>query len=295
MIVITHIFYCMSNYIHEIIDITIENIEKKIKFVQEPSNSEDCLKTGFSSLEFHKGELCVLSSKSWMGKSAFVMSLIKQLAVENKQPIGLVVPGNFDDITLGKRLISICSGVDIGKINSGVFKPADFLKIKNTSDKLYDSPVYFFTEPNCNYSDASESIKDMVQKFHSKLIIVEGFDFFQELVDSEKQEYRNALENLIWNFRSLANELSVPIMLVIDLPDEDSDRLVEPTILDFKKYMIIPTMADQVIFVYRDYIHLTRDGCNEGKLIFAKNEHGFRSETPIKYKLTTGEFFEEKK
>ena len=31
--------------------------------------------------KFHKRELCVLSSKSWMDKTAFVLSLVKQLAV----------------------------------------------------------------------------------------------------------------------------------------------------------------------------------------------------------------------
>ena len=284
----------MSDCIHDVIMRTIENLDKLKQASQNTQNQNDVLKTDFRMLEFYSGELCVLSSKPGMGKSAFVLSLIKQLAIDKKRSVGFINPGSFDDITFGKRLLSMCSGVDTAKIRVGMLNPSDVNKVEATAKKLYDSTIEYFNEPNCSYSSTEEAIKNMVNKHHTKLIIVEGFDFLQELVDAEKEDYRDTLEHLLWSFNCLATELAVAIMLVIDLPEPVSDILSEPSLLDFKKYMIIPTFANKVVFVHRDRLCRTKTPFKDAQLIIAKNEFGPTGETSMKFDNRTCLFFEEK-
>ena len=273
---------------------TIDAIKNKTKKFQNNLDSEKFLRTDFSTLEFYSGELCVLSSRRGMGKTAFALSLLKQLAIDKKRPVGFVNPGSFSDEYFGQRLTAMCSGIDAIKICTGMLTASDFTKVEEAAKILNKAPIEYFNEPNCSYSEAEEAIRTMVQKQHTELIIVDGFDFFQELVDAQKENYRDTLELLLWSFNCLATELAVPIILVIDLPDADSDILSEPDLYDFKKYMIIPTFASKVIFVYRDRLDRSKDIFKPAKLIIAKNEFGSAGETYIKFDIGTCTFFEEK-
>ena len=273
---------------------TIDAINNKSKGFQKNPKSDKFLLTDFSTLEFYNGELCVLSSKRGMGKTSFALSLLKQLAVDKKQPVGFVTPGCYPDEYFGQRLTAICSGVDAIKVCTGIINASEFTKIEEASKILNSAPIEYFNEPNCSYFDAEEAIRNMFQKQHVRLIIVEGFDYFQELVDAQKGDYRDTLELLLWSFNCLATELAVPIILVIDLPETDTDNLSEPGLYDFKKYMIIPTIASKVIFVYRDRLDRSKDISKPAKLIIAKNEFGSAGETYIKFDIRTCTFFEEK-
>ncbi len=290
----------MSDSIHEVIERTIEVTEKKIKFSHENQDDSenpevnDVVKTGFTSINFRGGELCVLSSKQGMGKTAFVMSLIKKLAVEQKQPVGFVNPGSFSDEYFGQRLLALSSGVNAIKIYTGILNVSEVTKIQAAAKELYAAPIEYFNEPNCSFDAAEGAIKNMVQKNHARLIIVEGFDFFQELVDAECHDYRGMLEQLLWRFQCLATELAVPIILVINFPQSDSDIMTEPSLLDFKKYMIIPTWANKVIFVHIDLHSQIRNACHSASLIIAKNEYGPAAELSMLFDVRTCEFFEEK-
>ena len=99
-------------------------------------------------------------------------------------------------------------------------------------------------------------------------------------------------EDILTEFRYLAIELAVPIVIVVDLPETNSDPHDEPRLLDFKKYMFIPYIADKVIFVHRN------SGQNkiidDATLYVAKNESGMTGLIPIKFDKRTCLFFEEK-
>lgn len=270
---------------------TIGGLDQKVRRNRKTPETEDVLKTDFHILDFHSGEFCILSSKPGMGKSAFVFSLMKQLAVEKKQPVGLISPGNFNDETVGQRLISMCSGVYTCRLSTGMMSAADFNSVQEAANKIYESPIEFYNEPNCSYESVKDAMNIMVKKLHVKLIILEGFEFLRELVDAEKQDYRETLEDLLTEFRYLAIELAVPIVIVVDLPETNSDPHDEPRLLDFKKYMFIPYIADKVIFVHRDP---RKDKIiDDAKLFVAKNENGMSGVIPIKFNKPTCLFFEE--
>ena len=273
----------MSDNMNDVLKRTIDAIKNKNKKIHKNQDADKFLLTDFSTLEFYSGELCVLSSKRGMGKTAFALSLLKQLAVDKKQPVGFVTPGSYSDEYFGQRLTAMCSGVDAIKVCTGIINASEFTKIEEAAKILNKAPIEYFNEPNCSYFDAEEAIRNMVQKQHARLIIVEGFDYFQELVDAQKGDYRDTLELLLWSFNCLATELAVPIILVIDLPETDTDNLSEPGLYDFKKYMIIPTIASKVIFIYRDRLDRSKGNSKPAKLIIAKNEYGAANGAFIKF------------
>ncbi|MBB5224911.1 DnaB-like helicase C-terminal domain-containing protein [Treponema ruminis] len=274
--------FCTS--INEALNATLDCIEKKAK----KRDMSETLQTGFGNLDFHKGELIILGAWPYIGKSTFAISLIKQIAVDNKNAVGLIIPGNFDNSQVSERMISMCSYIPIEKIHNAKLEDSDIKKIHDAATKIYDSPLYFMNTPNCSLIDIKIAIESMVKK-KAKLIVIEGFEFLEELVDSEPEWYRASIESILNNLKALAMEFDVPIMIVMDLPrPEDA---CEPRLTDFKKYMIIPRIADKVLFINR-YRNKDNFICQEAKLIIAKNNNGSTGNIALLYQIRTGLFLD---
>ena len=119
------------------------------------------------------------------------------------------------------------------------------------------------------------------------MIIVEGFEFIKELVDSDKKDYRMVLECLLDNFKFITSEYHVPIMLIMNLPTSEDEN--KPTLLDFKNHLVIPWVADKVLFIHRNCSLETTNEV-DAKLIIAKNGSGCTGEMKLRFDTKTARF-----
>ena len=188
---------------------------------------------------------------------------------------------------VGQRLISMCSGIDLWGIKNGLIKKDEIEQIHQSTSKLSDMPIYLFNEPNCNFEEIEASIKNMVEAHHVRLIIVEGFEFIKELVDSEKADYRTILECMLGNFKFVANELHIPIMLIMNLPASEDEN--KPTLLDFKNHLVIPWVVDKVLFIHRNR-SLESTSEVDARLIIAKDGSGCTGEMNLRFDKNTARF-----
>lgn len=262
-------------------DITVKTLTA-LENMYDKQNVGKGLKTGFGWLEFQKDELIVLSGCPNVGKTALALSLIKQISIDNKTPTGLIVPGNFENVALGQRLLSICSEVATAKIRKAMLNMDEFEKIKTASNRIYDSPICIFNEPNCNFQRLKESAIEMAEQQEVKLIIVDSFEFLEEIVDAENENYRWTLEAMLDRFKALAVKLQIPIVLTLDLPNYEYGYA--PRLLDFKNYMVIPNKADKVLLIYRESCDLIENEfISYANLIVAKNESGPTGDIRLKF------------
>ena len=195
------------------------------------------------------------------------------------------------DITfLGNKLLSITSGVNYGKISSAMLNHSDLRKIQESAEKIFDAPIYTAINPNCSFDDFVLSAESMLEEKAVKLIVVEGFDFFEEIVDAEKEFYRFDLESLMDSFKKFAVKHNLPIVLVMKLSSSETET--KPGLLDFKKNLVGPYKADMVLFLHRDRI---KDEAKyiDTKLIISKHVCHATYDIPLKFYPSTG-LFEEK-
>ena len=251
-------------------------------------DSKDEIKTGFESLVFKKGELIVLSGRSCVGKTSFALSLVKNISLNDKNAAGLIIPGNMEEAYIGQRLISICSSVPLCRFKSGKLSLDDYEKIESTVKALYDSKVFVFYEPNCSLFSLKEFIKTTVKECSDSLVIIDGFEYLEDIIDSDKKSLRYNLEHVIDVIKKCAREFYVPIMLVTDLPDVKDGS--EPSIVDFGKQLIIPHKADKVLLLSREEPYGTDDYLN-AKLIMSKNTSGPKEDLFLKFVPFTSVFY----
>lgn len=273
--------YCTS------LNDAVNTLLKTVCTTQQKQEKNDSLKTGFGNLEFYDKELIILAARSYIGKSAFVLSMIKQICLDSKKSVGLIIPGNIDDTKVSEKLISICSQIPSAKIRYlAALDDEKITKLQDAAKKITEAPLYVMNIPNCSLSDIKISINSMVEK-SAKLIVIEGFEFLKEIVDSDQKWYREDLEHMLVHLKYFAEGFNVPILVVMDLPwTEDG---YEPRLTDFKKYMIIPRTADKVLFIFRDQL---RDEVlyQDAKVVIAKNNNGEVGDIHILFHPATNSF-----
>ncbi len=259
---------------HSIKDSMLNTIE----YVQSQYKNEDAdfLFTDFGNLKFHKGDLIILTGKNSIGKTAFAVSLINQLAVTKKKPVGITMPGMLDPIEFCLRLISMNSEIPYHKFRSGMLSKDDFEKMKTITAQIYEAPVFTFRETNCHFEYSLEdAAKQMHEQNNIRLLIIDDFDYMDEYLNSP--EY---IEKLLDNFKELAKELHIPIILVMNISEEEEG--MQPDLHSFKRNMIIPEKADMVLLLHRDFNKEESDSCS-AEIIVAKNESGICQNIPMMF------------
>lgn len=263
----------------------IENIEKQYKTAD--VSTKNYVITGIKNLNLHKGDLIVLGARPSIGKTAFSLSLVNHLAVEQKIPVGYISSGDMDYGKIGQRLISMESGVPYHKIRSGLMNIEEVRNIQESASKIYESPFYYYDKPNIMFAELELTVRMMVTNAKVQLIVVDSFEYLQEVVDTKEDEYRFELENLLDNFKKMAKDLNIPVILLMNLPlTEDG---YEPSLCDFKKYMVIPHKADMVLFLHRERC-VDEENIPNCKLIVVKNEEGACCDINIKFCPGTSSF-----
>ena len=260
----------------------IEYIESRFKG---PDN-EDVLETGFPYLNFQNEDIVVLASKPSIGKTSFLLSLASNLILEKNIPVALISP-TMSEGEIGMRLLSINSGVALGKIRSGMLVEKELIKIQDTAGKLFESPFYSYHEPNCDLKTIKTNAIKLAMEKHIQLLIVDDFEYLQDLVDAKDREYRRKLANLLCEVWDITLDLHIPVIISMNTPNSKSN--LEPNLLDFKKYMVIPEEADKVIFLHRER-NKTGFVKQDAKLIVAKNTCGPTGDMNVRFNASTGKF-----
>ena len=275
--------------VKEVVVKAIENIEKEFKTID--SSENNYFITGIKGLNLHKGDFIVLGARPSIGKTAFALSLLCHLSVEQKIPTGYITCGDTDFGRIGQRLISIKSGVAYHKIRRGMLTMDDVREIQNAASQIYESPLFIQDRPNIMFAELELTARMMVQEQNAKLIVVDSFEYLQEIVDAKEDEYRFELEDLLNEFKKMARELKVPVVLLMNMPlSEDG---IEPNLGDFSKYMIIPRLADSVMFLHRERCK-SADEIPDCKMIIAKSEKGFCHDINIRFSPQTAGFIFDK-
>ena len=127
----------MQNVVRE----AIEEIEK----AAQNSDGISGVPTGFHDLDkitagWQKSDMIVLAARPGMGKTAFVLSMARNIAVDHKTPVA-VFSLEMNSLQLITRLISSETGLASDKLRSGKMEPYEWeqlhSKIKKISFRLF--------------------------------------------------------------------------------------------------------------------------------------------------------------
>lgn len=286
-------------------------ISKTVKLIEnqvcEPD--DDFLKSGIGNLDFHNSDFALLCGRSDSGKTAFALNILNNLAVKNKIPAAYISCGKTDLEEFGTRLISLNSKIPCIEIKKMAMEPEDFEKFKASCEKLSncDLPLFFADLSNPSFSDISDSCFFLKEEQNVKFIVLDSLDYFQEILDSKEEDFRNTLKKLLEDFKTLTKNLKIPILVLAELPlfkaRENNDNYYKDEFCHadfspeeyFKKYMMIQRKADMIMFLKRENIYDSDKVANDKierdfSLQIIKNNRGRKYIIPLEFYPPNMEF-----
>ena len=259
--------------------------------------------SGFPSVDkitlgWQASDLIILAARPSVGKTAFVLNLARNAAVDHNMPVAffsLEMPA----IQLAKRMMVSETRLSADKIKGGVkLQPWEWEQLDIQLKRLTNSPLYIDDTPSLPVMEFRSKVKKLVKQKGVRLVIVDYLQLMQgpaELRGMREQEVAAISRTL----KATAKEMNVPIIALSQLSRQSENRVGSnrrPQLSDLRESGSIEQDADMVIFIHRyDYQGLNEDPNDVGKtqIIIAKHRNGAIADIDMRFRADEVRFVDE--
>ena len=263
-------------------------IKEALNNLQIAANRKDGLsglQSGFKKLDeitsgWQNSDLVIIAARPAMGKTALVLSMARNMAVNYKFPIGLFSL-EMSNVQLVNRLIVNVCQITGDKIKSGRLTEEEWIRLDSKIKDLYDAPIYVDDTPSLSIFELRTKARRLVREHGVKIIIID----YLQLMNASGMNYGSREQEVSMISRSLkglAKELNIPIIALSQLNRGVETRQGEgkrPQLADLRESGAIEQDADIVCFIHRpEYYKITEDehGSTLGiaEIIISKHRNG---------------------
>jgi len=263
-------------------------VQQAINKIQEISNQEGMsgLATGFTKLDaltsgWQPSDLIIIAARPGMGKTAFVISMAKNMAIDFKQPVALFSL-EMSSVQLIMRMISSETGLTSEKLRKGNLEPHEWEQLNVKVKKLSDAPIFIDDTPALSIFDLRAKARRLVSQHGVKILVI---DYLQLMTAGGSGGNREQeISTISRNLKALAKELSIPVIALSQLSRAVETRggSKRPLLSDLRESGAIEQDADIVSFIFRpEYYGMTEwddddhSPCEgQGEFIVAKHRNG---------------------
>ncbi|HRR63168.1 MAG TPA: replicative DNA helicase, partial [Paludibacteraceae bacterium] len=147
-------------------------LDEAIQRIQAAASREGAsgIPTGFHSLDkitsgWQKSDLIIIAARPSMGKTAFVLSMAKNMAMNYNIPVG-IFSLEMSNIQLANRLIMNICEIDGSKIKNGELEPYEWEKLDKNLKDLIDAPIYIDDTPSLSIFELRSKARRLVKEHY---------------------------------------------------------------------------------------------------------------------------------
>ena len=235
------------------------------------------------TLGWQNSDLVIIAARPAMGKTAFALSMAKNIAADQKIPMAFFSL-EMSDVQLTNRLISNACQIEGMKLVSGQLDGPDLLRLDKKIQKLIDAPLYIDDTAGLSIMDLRSKVRRLVREHGVKLVMID----YLQLMTASGMKFNSRQEEVSLISRSLkglAKELNIPVLALSQLNRNVESRNgaegKRPQLSDLRESGAIEQDADMVIFLHRpEYfgLKMSKDGTidyqNKAEVIISKHRKG---------------------
>ena len=274
-------------------------IDEAYKLIQKAAARTDGLsglESGFTKLDkmtsgWQNSDLIIIAARPAMGKTAFVLSMAKNMAVNHNTPVALFSL-EMSNVQLVNRLIVNVCEIPGEKIKSGRLENYEWEQLDFKIKELYDAPIYVDDTPSLSVFELRTKARRLVREHGIKIIIID----YLQLMNASGMSFgsrEQEVSTISRSLKGLAKELNIPIIALSQL-----NRGVEarqgaegkrPQLADLRESGAIEQDADMVCFIHRpEYykIYTSQDGTDlrgMAEIIIAKHRNGAVGDVRLRF------------
>ena len=269
------------------IDPVINSAMEQIEAAGKRESGLSGLQTGFHNLDkltsgWQNSDLIIIAARPAMGKTAFVLSMAKNMAVDYNTPVA-IFSLEMSNLQLVNRLISNVCEIEGEKIKSGRLSRQEWEQLNSRVRSLFSAPLYVDDSPSLSILELRTKARRLVKEHGVKIIIID----YLQLMNATGMKFGSREQEVSMISRSLkqlAKELNIPVIALSQLSrkvEERNDGNKRPQLSDLRESGAIEQDAEIVCFIHRPeyYTRSTTDAENRdirgmAEFIVAKHRSG---------------------
>ncbi len=252
--------------------------------------------SGYTELDhitggWQKGNLIILAARPGVGKTAFVLSMARNMVVDSHRPVAVFsLEMSADELVM--RLVSGESKISQEKIKKARLDDMEMAQVQAALGTLSEAPLIIDDTAGLNIFELRAKCRRMKQQYNIECVII---DYLQLMTASTKEGRTNREQEVATISRSLkalAKELEIPVIALSQLSRNVENRNAgdkTPQLSDLRESGAIEQDADIVMFIYRPEVHKIAtfpDGTPSSglaQLVVAKNRHGAQENVYLRF------------
>jgi len=241
--------------------------------------------SGFTELDritagWQKSDLIIIAARPSMGKTAFVLTMARNIAIDFKKPVAFFSL-EMSAIQLVTRLISSESGLEASKLKRGKLEKYEWTQLHEKIKELIDAKLFIDDTPALSIFELRAKCRRLKAQHNIGMVIIDYLQLMSGATEKSGNREQE-ISNISRSLKALAKELNIPVIALAQLSravETRSSVTKRPILSDLRESGAIEQDADLVIFLYRpDYYNLQApDGkSNKGiaEVIIAKHRNG---------------------
>lgn len=290
------VFQLLDKAEQSLFDVSEANIRKNydkmsslltlaIKDIESRKNSEYGLTgvpSGFIELDritsgWQKTDLVIIAARPGMGKTAFMLSCVRNAAIEFNCPCA-IFSLEMSSTQLVNRLISSETLIESEKLKNGSLDSLEWDRILIGTKDISEAPIYIDDTPGLTVLELRAKARRLVTQHGVKLILIDYIQLMNGSGNNREQEIAMISRSL----KGIAKELDIPVIALSQLSRAVETRGGDkkPQLSDLRESGSIEQDADMVMFLYRpEYYGIDQDEDGmplqgTGEVIIAKHRNG---------------------
>ena len=281
--------------VQDVLKDTIAEIESN----QDRTDGLSGVPSGFTGIDkvtlgWQESDLVIIAARPSMGKTAFVLTMARNMAVEHHIPVAFFSL-EMSSKQLVKRLLVSETGLSSDKIRGGKrLLDYELVQLHERIKELSAAPLYIDDTPSISIYELRSKVRRLVRNAGVKLIIIDYLQLMTgppELRGMREQEVSNISRSL----KAIAKEMSIPVIALSQLSRDVEKRGGNkiPQLSDLRESGAIEQDADIVMFIHRpDYYGTEEEGAVPGQaqIIIAKHRNGSTDVVPMIFRKNEARF-----
>ncbi len=252
--------------------------------------------SGFMALDrvtmgWQPSDLIIIAARPSMGKTAFVLSMARNMAIEHQAPVAFFSL-EMSAVQLMMRLIVAETGLYSNDIKSGKLTPEQWRHLESATKPLGTAPLYIDDTPALSVFEFRSKARRL--KIHNdiKIIVIDYLQLMTGNQDSKSNGNREQEVAFISRtLKAIAKELNVPMIALSQLSRATEQRggSKRPQLSDLRESGAIEQDADIVAFIHRpEYYGMTTDEnglptAGLAEIILAKHRNGAVCDVKLRF------------
>lgn len=227
---------------------------------------------------WQKSDLIIIAARPGVGKTAFIVSVLRNAAVDFKIPVA-IFSLEMASLQLMYRMICAEAEIDSDKLRQGNLNEYDWKQIIAKTGNLTNAPLFIDDKPGLSILELRAKCRRLKAEHNIQLIAV---DYLQLMKGEKGGNREQEIASISRALKGIAKELNVPVIALSQLGRGVETRGGDkrPQLSDLRESGAIEQDADIVMFLYRaEYYKITVDesgNSTQGQMetIIAKHRNG---------------------